>query len=274
MLRISYTRLTAQEITTVYLQSKKGNVMTSVITKLSILVLFACLIASAGPLAPCPTASLAVYLAATAPCQVDSLVFSGFSYSNSYFPALPGPSASDILVTPSTNPTDPGFDFSSTWTASGIGSGMDSTIGYVASTISGAATIDEAALGLTDTVNSSPVFIFSSETLCVGSTLAPGQCPAADIVNLYIQSSTSGSQQTWATFGPVSVLAVSNDIFIEAKGLNGSGNISDNPNGLPTPEPGTPLLSLAGLVVLWSLARAVAHRRRLRQAPVGIVRVS
>jgi hypothetical protein len=248
--------------------------MTSVMTKLLALALFACLIASAGPIAPCPTASLAVYLAATAPCEVGSFEFSGFAYSNSFFPALPGPSASNILVTPSNNPADPGLDFSSAWTAAGAGNGMDSTIGYLVATVSGAAAIDEAVLGITDTISSSPVFIFSSETLCVGSTLAPGQCPAADIVNLYIQTSTSGSQQTSASFGPVSELAITNDIFIEAKGANGSGNISDNPNNLPTlstPEPGTPWLSLAGLLMLWSLARVGAHRLRLRQARCGIV---
>ena len=184
--------------------------MTSVITKLLSLALFACLIApvmSAGPIAPCPTASLAVYLAATAACQVDSLEFSGFSYNNSYFPTLPGPLASAILVTPSSNPADPGLEFSSAWTAAGAGSGMDSTIGYLVTTVSGAPTINEAVLGITDTVSSQPVWIFVSKTLCVGSPLEPGQCPAADILNLYVQSSTSGSQQTSASFGPVSEMA-------------------------------------------------------------------
>jgi len=251
--------------------------MKSVITKLLSLALFVFLTAavmSAGPIAPCPTASLAVYLAATAPCQVDSLEFSGFSYSNSYFPALPGPSASNILVTPSSNPADPGLDFSGTWTTADIAHGMDSTIGYLIATVSGAPTINHVDLGITDTISSQPVFIFLSETLCVGSTLEPGHCPAADILNIYIHPSTSGFQQTSASFGAVSEMAVTDDIFILSKGvilsngLDGSGNIKEASNAFPTPEPGTPFLSLSGLLVLGCLAR-LAHR--LRQAHVGIV---
>ncbi len=251
--------------------------MMSVITKLLSLALFACLIApvmSAGPIAPCPTASLAVYVAAGAPCQIGSLEFSGFAYANNYFPDLPGPSASNILVTPSGNPADPGLDFSSAWKVAGAGDGMDSEISYVVMTASGAPTIDEAVLGMTDTVNSMPLSIEYSEFFCLGKVVTgAGQCPTADQLDLVLQGPTSGFRQTSAAFAPVSEMTILNDIFIESQGANGCGTISNGSNNFPTatPEPGTPLLGLTGLLVLWQMARVGAHRRRLRQACDGTV---
>ena len=246
--------------------------MTSVIIKLLSLALFACLIApvmSAGSIALCPTAPLSVYVAATAPCQIGSLEFSDFAYTNSFFPTLLGPPASAIVVTPSSNPADPGLELSSTWTAAGAGNGMDSALTYLVMTVSGAPTIDEAVFGMTDTVSSQPVSIQISETLCVGIALGPGKCPAADEIDLVIPS--TGFQQTSASFAPVSEMTVSNDIFIKSNGASGSGMISDVTNNFPTPEPGIPLLSLSGLLALWLMARMGAHRRRLRQARDGIV---
>lgn len=249
--------------------------MTSVITKVLSLALFACLIApvvSAGPIAPCPTASLAVYLAAGAPCQVGSLEFSDFAYLNSFFPALPGPSAGDILVAPSDNPANPGLELSSTWTAAGAGNGMDSALTYLVRTVSGAPTIDSAVFGMTDTITNQPVSIQISETLCIGIALGPGKCPAADKLYLVIPS-TPGFQQASASFGPVSEMTISDDIFIKSNGPDASGTISGVANNLPTatPEPGTPLLGLSGLLVLWQMARVAAHRRRLRQACDGTI---
>jgi hypothetical protein len=58
-------------------------------------------------------------------------------------------------------------------------------------------------------------------------------------------------------------MTISNDIYIKANG-SGSGMISEVTNGLPTPEPGMPLLSLSGLLALGLMARVGAHRRRLR----------
>ena len=225
--------------------------MTSVLTKLLSLTLFACLIASvmsAGTIAPCPTASVAVYVALTGPCQIGSLEFSNFAYTNTYFPTLPGPPASAVTVTPSSNPADPGLDLSAAWTVSG-GAGMDSALTYLVATISGAPTIDEAVFGLTDNIVSPPVSIQVSETLCVGVAIGPGVCPAADKIDVLVQS-----PQTSVFFAPVSVMTISDDIYIKANG-SGSGMISDVSNSLPTPEPGMPLLSLSGLLALALRAR-------------------
>ena len=234
--------------------------MTSVLTKLLSLALFACLIASvmsAGPIAPCPTASVAVYVALTGPCQIGSLEFSDFAYTNTYFPTLPGPPASAVTVTPSSNPANPGLDLSAAWNVSS-GAGMDSALTYLVQTISGAPTIDQAVFGITDNIVSQPVSIQFSETLCVGVAIGPGQCPAADKLFLVVQD-----PQSSVSFAPVSELTISNDIYIKANG-NGSGMISDVSNGLPTPEPGIPLLSFSGLLALGLMARVGAHRRRLR----------
>ena len=277
LLRISYTRFDNTRVYRSRFAGRKRKAMMSVITKLLSLALFACLIApvmSAGPIAPCPTASLAVYVAAGAPCQIGSLEFSGFAYANNYFPDLPGPSASNILVTPSGNPADPGLDFSSAWKVAGAGDGMDSEISYVVMTASGAPTIDEAVLGMTDTVNSMPLSIEYSEFFCLGKVVTgAGQCPTADQLDLVLQGPTSGFRQTSAAFAPVSEMTILNDIFIESQGANGCGTISNGSNNFPTatPEPGTPLLGLTGLLVLWQMARVGAHRRRLRQACDGTI---
>jgi len=239
--------------------------MTSLITRLFGLALCACLIASvmsAGTIVPCTTASLAVYVAAAEPCQIGSLVFSDFAYANDYFPTMLGPSASNILVTPSSsNPSDPGLDFSSAWNVAGAGDGMDSVISYVVMTASGAPAINEASLGMTVTVNSLPLSLEYSEFFCLGKVVTGvGQCPAADQLELTLQGPTNGVQQTSASFGPVSEMTVLGDLFIKS-GLNGSGMISDGGNTFPanTPEPGTPLLGLTGLLVLWRMAKV---RRR------------
>lgn len=244
--------------------------MTRATTKLLSLALFACLIASvmsAGTIAPCTTALLSVYLAATAPCEVGSLEFSGFAYSNTFLKTLPGPSAANILVTPSSNPADPGLEFSSTWTASGAGNGMDSSIIYVVSTVSGAPALDGAAFGMTDIVNSLPLSIEYGETLCLGEIVtATGQCSKADEFFLSIQGATAGYRQTSGSFAPVSELTVLDDIFIKSQGADGNGSISEGNNNFSTeaqaPEPGAAWLGLSGLLVLWRMA--TVHRRRPR----------
>jgi len=241
--------------------------MKSVIIKLLSLALFAGLIAPvmfAGSLAlaPCPTASVAVYVALTGPCQIGSLEFSDFAYTNTYFPTLPGPPASAVMVTPSSDSNNPGLDLSAAWNVSN-GAGMDSALTYLVATISGAATINEADFGMTEIVTTPTVASQISETLCIGVALGPGKCPSADEIFLVIPN--SGSQQASVTFGPVSLLTISDDIFIRA-GQNGSGMITNVGNNLPTPtpEPGTPLLGLAGLLMLGLVAR-LAHRRQVRK---------
>jgi hypothetical protein len=256
------------EFTALDICRRKRKIMTSLITKLLSLALFVLLIAPvmfAGPLVPCPTADLSVYLAATAPCEVGGLEFSGFGYSNNFFPADPGPSATNILVTPSTNSADPGLNFSSAWNVGGSGDGMDSLISYVVMTVSGAPTIDESDISITDTVPSLPLSIQYSEFMCLGKAISGvGQCPSADELELTIQGPTSGPRQTSATFAPVSEMTVLNDLFVESQG--GSGSVSGAANNFPTPtttpEPATPLLSLTGLLVLWRMAKA--HRHSLR----------
>jgi len=232
--------------------------MTSVITKLLGLALLACLIApvmSAGSIAPCPTASVAVYVALTGPCQIGNLEFSDFAYTNTFFPTLPGPPASAVTITPSSNP---GLDLSAAWNVSG-GAGMDSALTYLVATISGAPTITGADFGMTEVITSPPVSVQVSETLCIGVALGPGKCPPADTTFLLIPN--SGSQEISTTFGPVSELTISDDIFIRSTGQNGSGYITGVTNNLVTPEPGTPLLGLIGLLVLGLMA-SVAHRRQ------------
>jgi len=246
--------------------------MTSVTAKLLGLGLLACLIApvmSAGGLIvpACPTASVAAYVAlAGAACQIGDLEFSDFAYTNTFFPTLPGPPANAVTVTPSTNLANPGFDLSAAWNVSN-GAGMDSALTYLVATISGAATIDTASFGMTEVTTTPPVALQVTETLCVGVPLGPGNCPSADEIVLQIPN--TGSQQISTSFGPVSELTISDDIFIRSlapDGPDGSGYISNVGNNLPeaTPEPGTPLLGLSGLLVLGQMAR-VAYRRR-RQA--------
>jgi hypothetical protein len=243
--------------------------MTSVITRLLSLALFACLMASvmsAGSIAPCPTASVAAYEALTGPCQIGSLEFSDFAYTNTFFPTLPGPAASAVMVTPTTNPADPGLDLSASWTVSN-GSGMDSALTYLVMSISGAPIMDQADFGMTATVNSG-VSIQVSETLCIGIALGPGKCPDPD--ELVVDIPSTGSQQTSVTFAPVSELTISNDIYIRSTGSSpddGTGSISSVTNTLPlpstTPEPATLLLGLSGLLVLGQMTR-VARRQRQR----------
>jgi hypothetical protein len=238
--------------------------MMSVFTKLLSLALLACSIAavmSAGTIVPCPTASVAAYVALTGPCQIGGLEFSDFAYSNSYFPTMPGPPASAIQVTPSSDPGNPGLELStSSWTVSD-GVGMDSALTYLVQTISGAPTINEAAFGITDSIIRGAVSIQFAETLCIGVATGPGTCPSAD--ELYFLVPSTG---TSVSFGPVSVMSVSNDVFIKSDGPSGSGSIADVTNGLPTPEPGISLLSLSGLLALGLMARA--NRRRLRRDPI------
>jgi hypothetical protein len=224
-------------------------------TRILSLALLACAAASvmpAGVINPCPTASVAVYETLTVPCQVGSLEFSGFAYTNTYFPTLPGPAASAVTIAPSTNPADPGLNLSAAWNVSG-GIGMDSALTYLVQTISGLPTIDEADFGMTEVTTSPQVSVQVSETLCIGVTLGPGACPPGDLISLNVPN--TGSQWTSTTFGPVSELTISNDIFIKSNG--GTGSISNVGNNLPgtVPEPGTPLLGLSGLLVLGFVAK-------------------
>ncbi len=243
--------------------------MTSVFTKLLSLALLACSLAavlSAGTIVPCPTASVAAYEALTGPCQIGSLEFSDFVYTNSYFPTLPGPPASAILVTPSSNPGDPGLELSSSsWTVSD-GSGMDSDLTYLVRTISGAPTIDQATFGITDTIGSGVTLLFA-EYLCIGVPIGPGPgtCPPADEKYLVVPSTGISY-----LFPPVSVMSISNDIFIKSTG--GSGSVADVTDSLPTPEPGISLLSLSGLLVLALMAKVAANRRRLQREAIEAAR--
>jgi hypothetical protein len=191
------------------------------------------------------------------------LEFSDFAYTNTFFPTLPGPPASAVTVTPSTNAANPGLDLSAAWTVSG-GAGMDSALTYLVATISGASSIDTASFGMTEVTTTPPVALQVSETLCVGVAIGPGNCPSAD--EIFIQIPNTGSQQISTTFSPVSELTISDDIFIRSlapDGPDGAGYISDVGNYLPTatPEPGTPLLGISGLLVLGTMAR-LAYRRR------------
>src|SRR5579862_8142770 len=148
-------------------------------TRIVVMPLLALALATAlcaGTVNQCATASLATYVTSNTTCEIDGLIFSGFTYGPNHFPAHPGPSATNITVTPITNPADPGFLFSSPdWTASG-GSFGDSAITYFVQTVSGAATIGSAALSMTDNVNSEPFSAIIGETLCLGLETKPGSC--------------------------------------------------------------------------------------------------
>jgi hypothetical protein len=234
--------------------------MMSAITKTSVLALLVWLVVPVMYAGSIP-------VALGGPCQVGSLEFSDFAYTNTFFPTLPGPPASAVTITPSTNSADPGLDLSAPWDVSG-GSGMDSALTYLVATISGAATIDEADFGMTLAISSPPVAVQVGETLCIGAAIGPGQCPPADEIFLIIPN--TGSQSISTTFGPVSELTISDDVFIRATGQGGNGTITNVSNDLPqpqaTPEPGTPLLGFSGLLMLGQMARVARRRRQARKA--------
>src|ERR1035437_8353234 len=82
-------------------------------------------------------------------------------------------------------------------------------------TASGAPTIDEAVLGMTDTVNSMPLSIEYSEFFCLGKVVTgAGQCPTADQLDLVLLGPTRGVRQTSAPVAQVSEMTILNDIFI------------------------------------------------------------
>ena len=222
--------------------------------KLFKLTILGCLVVSAmlaGTVQPCAQASLAAYIGA-ANCSIGDLVFGGFNYTPTALGTGMIVSASAITVIPMNTPGNIGIEFAANWTGGGSG-GTDSAIAYFVATGSGAATLDAASLSLVGTASGVANAVLD-EYLCPNEAFSP---TCANQVHLD-QVVGSGSEQPnpSATFAPVNHIGLVKDIRVY--GVTGTASASQITNNFPSsgvPEPATPLLCLAGLLLLGRLRK-------------------
>lgn len=238
------------------------------------LILAVSAIGFASPVSPCPTASLNTYLSAGFSCELGNEVFSDFSYGSSASggaTALPSGGIDVVTVGSSGSGASiiqpgsgEGFEFIGDWSATTGqtsdsviqfqdavtgGSLQDAAIAQLASGVlgTGTASVEEEGCGvITPATSCTPgqwdLFTFNSTNpnlVQLGATTMTSSSGVYDIVkNIAVTGGTGGA----VTLSDVS------DIFCPQQ-----------PS--PTPEPGTLLLSAAGVGLLF-VGRC--RRRRLR----------
>jgi hypothetical protein len=216
-------------------------------------VLFAALVLSASFAAATPSACTAEtlnnYLAAGFSCEIDNLLFSNFTYSDSANGTSPIPSTA-VNVTPLTVSGDEGLQFTAGWSVSSLAE-EDSDIDFTVSTVNHANTIDELSLEFnghyTGTGTSSV-----TENYCAGGTLI--SCPTT-VGQIAVTNPPTVLSDTSLDFTPVNTLQVSKDITVSA-GTWGTASISEVNNTYgQVPEPGTLCLLGGGLVALGLVRR-------------------
>lgn len=220
--------------------------------------------------APCPLATVAVYLStvnSAGGCTIGSLLFSNFQYSNfPNGPAIPLPATSANLQ-PIQNSNGIGLVFLPLvpWTASPTGR-TDVILNFVAQAISGQNIITGLYMELAGSATGAGGSDVLTETYCPGgTTLPPDQlCPLTGGVQqrfLQITSGTSSPVSTLAPFPLTNSIAVSKDI--DVRGINQAGTSTGtaqvtsmtNQISVVIPEPATVFLWGGGLFLIWARSR-------------------
>jgi hypothetical protein len=216
------------------------------------LVLFAALVlvtsfAAATP--TCTAETLNNYLAPGFSCEIDNLLFSNFTYTDTANGTAPIASSA-VGVTPITTPGDEGLEFNAGWSVS-TPAEEDSNIGFIVSTVNHADTIDFLDLefnGRYSGTGTSSV----TENYCAGGTLS--SCPTT-VGQIAVTNPPTVLSVTSEDFTPVNTLQVSKDVNVSAGSL-GTASISDLNNTYgQVPEPGTLGLLGGGLVALGLVRR-------------------
>lgn len=227
-------------------RAKSGGAVRRSVTRMSAAALLLLGMTSVGFAADCVTGTLTSYAAlGVAGCTIGNLSFGDFA-SN-----LQGPTASEITVTPVSDPTfGAGLKFSADWSLVGPGQETASTIVY-----------ELTALKTTQIASAALVFN--------GGAFTPdGEASVTEnfnAANLFVFVSENGNQEVdSATFPGETADSVGTTIGLSANGPTSSAGLSSTTNFFdltaPVPEPSTWAMMLAGFAGL-GFARYRALRR-------------
>jgi hypothetical protein len=198
-------------------------------------------------------------LGSDAGCQIDNLIFSGFSFTaNATGPNAAPVTAANIGIQVFANaPVATGFNFIGIPLLAGANSTNDLTLTYNVRTANGQASITSSFLSFTSAANGTGVSTVE-ETVCLGS-LRPCLPPAtlisqSVVTNPSIPAIILTNNQT---FAPQRVVSVVKDIIVSG-GSNGSASISqvtDTFDQTAVPEPSTVLIMSSGLAAAFFVRR-------------------